>query len=887
MDYVVDTVWRERALLALAAGFVVVGTVALLLCPSLPTVCNTAIGPRPLLLALAAWALCFATAHRTLSRLRPRRDPFLLPVAALLSGWGLLLIGRLAPNFLPRQTTWLLLSTVAMLAVAGAGEDLRWLRRYRYTWLSAGLLLLAATLLLGVNPSGQGPRLWLGIGGTYLQPSEPLKLLMVVFLASYLAERRELLVTEEAPPGRPRLFRLAYVGPLLMMFGLALLLLAWQQDLGTAMVFSLIFLGMLYLATGRRSYVASGLVLFGLAGLVGYLSSTRIAARVDGWLNPWPGAADRTFQIVQSLLAFGAGGIFGQGLGQGRPTYIPAVHTDFVLAAVAEEFGLVGTLAVILLYFLFLARGLRIAARAPRPFEQFLAAGLTISVGVQAWVIMAGNAKLAPIAGVPLPFLSYGGSSLLVSFLTVGLLLRISDVGSEPAVDPRRAPPSLSASLIRVSVTLGVGLLLLAVTCGYWSVVRAGWLVARDDNPRRVEYEQRIVRGRILDREGQVLAGVEVGPTGLVTRTYPVPEAAPVVGYASLRYGTGGIEAAFEEVLRGEEGRSTWEAAWAGLLHRPPQGRDVQLSLDGDLQREAARALDGEAGAVVLMDARTGEILAMASSPSFDPARLDEEWDRLRDDPAAPLVNRATQGLYQPGSILQTVVLAEAMERGLAALTEPVEALTATVTLDGVGVGCLEASPEGSTLLDAYRGACPAPFAALGTQMGIDGLTSALTRWGLLEAPPLEIPTGAAAWSPREPALEAVGQGGLTISPLQMARVAAAVVGDGSLPAPHLVLRLTDPEGAWRPVEAAGFARQAVRSEVARALGEAWRPYSGEVRGHLGTAVAGEERPHLAWFIGGSPVDTPRYVVAVLLEGCPDPYRAAEIGTHLLGLASP
>jgi len=875
---------HERFFLALAAVFVCVGVVLL-------SLASPAFGLRQALSVLFAWALCFGTAHVLLSRRLPGRDPVLLPAAALLSGWGLLMIGRLAPNFLSRQVTWLLLSTLAMLAVAQVGRDLRWLRRYRYTWLLAGLAILAATLILGVNPSGRGPRLWLGLGGVYFQPSEPLKLLMVVFLASYLAERRGLLLTAGRRFGRLRMPPPAYVGPLVAMFGLAVLLLAWQQDLGAAMLFFFTFLAMLYLATGQWGYALVGLVLFLAAGIAGYVGSARVALRVNGWLDPWPRAADQAFQIVQSLLAFGTGGLFGQGLGLGRPTYIPAVHTDFVFAAIAEEFGLAGALALISLYAVILLRGLRAAARAPRPFERFLAAGLTVGLVIQAWVIMAGNARLAPIAGVTLPFISYGGSSLLATFITLGLLLRISGSGAEaggsvPSRVPVPLPPHVpESSLSHIACAVSLALAVLAATCGYWSVAQAGWLVAREDNPRRVEYEQRIVRGRILDREGVVLADVEVGPSGIVTRTYPLPEAAPVVGYASLRYGTGGIEAAFDGELRGEAGRSAWEVAWADLLHRPPQGRDVQLALDADLQRLAQQALEGSSGAIVLLDARTGEVLAMASSPTFDPARLDEEWDRLREDPAAPLVNRATQGLYQPGAALETMVLAEGLERGLVHIDDPASPLTATVQVNGFAVGCLGEVEPGGDWAMAYRAACPGPFAVLGEQLGVEGLSAAVGRWGLAEPPLLEVAAEAGDWSPGDPALEAVGQGSLTVSPLQMALAAAAVAGGGRMPAPRLVVRLEGAQGGWRALDARGAPREVLPSDLAGDLLTAWGQYGPEVRGHLGAAVAGEGQPPHAWFLGVAPADAGRYSVAVLLEHPDDPARAAEVGRAVLEAA--
>jgi cell division protein FtsW (lipid II flippase)/cell division protein FtsI/penicillin-binding protein 2 len=866
---------RERQLLLLASVFIVFGAITLHLAYAPFTL-------SALSFVVLSFVISFSAAHFTLSRHLPQRDPLLLPVAGLLSGWGLLTIGRLAPNFLPRQTTWLLISTLAMLAVALVGRGLRWLRRFRYTWLLAGLALLAATLLFGVNPSGYGPRLWLRLGGVFFQPSEPLKLLMVVYLASYLAERRGLILTTRRSRGF-RLPPLAYAGPLVVMFGFTTLLLAGQQDLGAAMLFFFTFLAMFYLATGQWEVVVVGLLLFAAAGLGGYLVSARLASRVDGWLNPWPDAADRAFQIVQSLIAVGAGGVGGAGLGLGRPTYIPAVHTDFVFASIAEEFGLAGTLVVVALYSIVLLRGLRIAARARRPFERLLAGGLTAGLVIQALIIMAANVKLIPISGVTLPFLSYGGSSLLSTFIALGLLLRISSTETEdrrvstaPSVDRTAMWPQL----LRLGGVLGMALAVLAATCGYWGVARADWLVAREDNPRRVEYEQRILRGRIEDRDGVVLADVEIAPSGIVSRTYPVPEAAPVLGYASLRYGTGGIEAAFDDVLRGESDRTAWRAALDDWLHRAPVGQELQLTVDVELQRAAQRALEGQRGAVVLLNAETGEVLALVSAPTFDPALLDAAWDELREDPAAPLFNRATQGLYQPGAALETVILGEVLESNIVAATDHAESLTDTVPVNGEVVGCLQ-TPPSSDLLGAYAAACPGPFAALGEQMGEDGVLAAAERWGLTEAPPVEVPTESAEWAFGQPELEAMGQGGLTVSPFQMALVAAVLANDGTMPAPGLVLRVSD-QGGWHGLEPQGIPRAVISVDTARAFLLALESFDGGVLGHLSTAVAGEDQAPHAWFIGVAPSGAPRYAIAVLLEHPADPHRAAEIGAMLL-----
>lgn len=393
-------------------------------------------------LPVVVLAACLGTAAWVLYRWRPGHDRHLLPLVGMLSGLGLAEVARLAPSlspggqvvgiepglstFLVRQVAWLGLGTLALLAVALAPGDLRWLRRYRYTWLLVGLTLLATTLVVGVNPSGFGARLWLGLGGIYFQPSELLKLLMLVFLASYLEGRREVLLAVEARIGRWRLPHPAYLGPMLLMWGFSMVLLIWQRDLGAALLFFGVFLAMLYAATGQGRYVLTGLVLLGVATIVGYRLFDHVALRVDAWWNPWQEAAGRSFQIVQSLLAFASGGVLGQGLGQGLPTAIPVVHTDFVFAAIGEEYGLMGALAVVGCFALLVSRAFHIALEARRPFDQLLAAGIGALFGLQALVIMSGTLKLIPLTGVTLPFVSYGGSSLLTSMIMVGLLLHIS-----------------------------------------------------------------------------------------------------------------------------------------------------------------------------------------------------------------------------------------------------------------------------------------------------------------------------------------------------------------------------------------------------------------------------------------------------------------------------
>lgn len=425
---------QERALLMLAGLFTTTGLLLLALVRAqsdrtdIISHVSSNLEVDWLAIAGLVWVVTFFAIHGFLNRRHRERDPLILPIVALLSGLGLIETARLAPNFLLRQGLWLGLSAAALLLVLIAPQDLKWLRRYKYTWLISGLALLALTFIIGVNPEGVGLTLWLGgLLGIFFQPSELLKLLFVAYLAAYLAEKREIARSLGVHPEQHHFLTLPYLMPLLAMWGVTLLLLAAQQDLGSAILVYLTFLVMLYLASGQVRYLLVGGALLIVTGIAAYFLIGRVHGRVDTWLNPWNDAAGSSYQIVQSLIALATGGRMGQGLGFGWPHVIlPAAHTDMPLAAIGEELGLAGTLGVVLCFAALTVRGLRVALTARTTFGRLLAAGLATSIGLQAWIIMAGNANLAPLTGVTLPFVSYGGSSLLISFIMIGLLLHIS-----------------------------------------------------------------------------------------------------------------------------------------------------------------------------------------------------------------------------------------------------------------------------------------------------------------------------------------------------------------------------------------------------------------------------------------------------------------------------
>ncbi|MCA9888252.1 MAG: FtsW/RodA/SpoVE family cell cycle protein [Anaerolineae bacterium] len=378
---------------------------------------------------LIIWLVCAIGGHLLLNRYLPDRDTMLFPLVMFLGGWSVLVIERLTPIFADRQIVWLALAVLALLGTAIFHQPLYWLRQYRYTLFFGGLALLVATIILGRNPSGFGPELWLEIplifDTVYFQPSELLKLILVAFLASYLGEQYPIM--RRLSEGRAALFPMRILGPILLMWGLCIIMLIWQRDLGTAALFFIVFLTLLYIASTRLEIMLGGGLLLLMAGVLAYILIDLVQLRIDIWLNPWPDADGRAYQIVQSLMAFGAGGIFGQGIGQGSPGYIPVVHSDFILAAIAEEWGLLGVIAIVIIIAIIVVKAAHIGLKnQTRPFLTLFAIGISLLIGIQSLLIMMGILKLLPLTGVTLPFISYGGSSLLISFVMIGFLLRLS-----------------------------------------------------------------------------------------------------------------------------------------------------------------------------------------------------------------------------------------------------------------------------------------------------------------------------------------------------------------------------------------------------------------------------------------------------------------------------
>ena len=382
------------------------------------------------LVAALLFAFAYFVAHAVVRVVLPDADPYVLPITAVLTAIGLIEIYRISPQLARDQGIWMLLGLALFVGVVVAFRDIRRLEGLKYTCgaVAVGLLLLTITLGASVN----GARLWIRIGGLQIQPGEFAKILLVVFLAGYRRERREVL----AAPTRRILGigipALRHALPLLLLCGISLLLLVAMNDLGTSLLFYVIALAMIYIATGRLLYVGVGLGIFAVGAIGAVQLTSHVQSRIDGWLDPWRVEQSSGYQIAQSIYTIADGGVLGAGFGRGLilnssgGTIIPFAQTDFIYSVIANEMGLVGAIAVVLLYLLLAWRGFRIATTADDGFSKLLAAGLATAVAFQVFVIVGGVIRLLPLTGLTLPFVSYGGSSVTANFAIAGLLLCIS-----------------------------------------------------------------------------------------------------------------------------------------------------------------------------------------------------------------------------------------------------------------------------------------------------------------------------------------------------------------------------------------------------------------------------------------------------------------------------
>jgi cell division protein FtsW (lipid II flippase) len=412
-------------------------------------------------------AVLFGAAHVTLRRFAPDADPLLLPTVTTLNGLGLAMIHRLDLAYAdrahqlgnpvpsaaaPAQLTWTAVGVALFVAVLLLVRDHRVLQRFTYTAMLLGLGLLLLPLLPVIGGTINGARIWIRLAGFSFQPGELAKIVLLVFFAGYLVAKRDVLALASRRVAGIDLPRARDLGPVIVAWAASLAVLVFERDLGTSLLFFGVFIALLYVATERLSWLLIGVLLFAFGSFMAWSLFGHVQERVTIWLHAFaPTNIDSdSYQLVQGLFGMGSGGVLGKGLGLGRPDIVPYAQTDFIVAAFGEELGLTGLMAILLLYAIVVQRGMRTAIAVRDSFGKLLAAGLAFSVALQVFVVVGGVTRLIPLTGLTMPFLSYGGSSLVANWMLIALLARISDAARRPAPPPTPSLEDAKTQVVRL-----------------------------------------------------------------------------------------------------------------------------------------------------------------------------------------------------------------------------------------------------------------------------------------------------------------------------------------------------------------------------------------------------------------------------------------------------
>lgn len=852
--------------------------------------------------------LAFIIAHLAIRKLAPNADPALLPISFALSGIGIAFVTRLAPDLAIRQLMWLYAGIIMMVLILAVVRNLDKVAHYKYTLMILGIVLLLSPLLPVVGTDINGSQIWLSIGPFSFQPGELAKILIVLFLAGYLSDNREMLSVFTEQIGPVRLPSLQALLPLLFMWALAFVPVIFEKDLGSALVFYLVFLVMLYVATGKKFYVVVGLGLAAVAAVGLWVCFDHVQIRVATWLDPFADAQNTGYQLTQTIYSLADGGLTGVGIGNGLADNIPVVESDFIFAAIGEETGLLGAAGLLLLYLCFAIRGIVTAARAKSDVSSFTATGLTSIIVLQAFIIVGGVTRLIPLTGITLPFVSQGGSSLLAGFIIVALLLRAGDEGTGVNTEMKSATAIFSDNGVLGRVALGKRLTgtlivfsalfaLLVANLTYIMVINAENYQNMPGNNHTLAREAKTERGAIETYDGTVLAQSVRTADGTYEREYPAGDlAAHVVGYVSEQYGTSGIEATYNDTLKGQENFASWSDVINSLAGVNTPGNDVTLTINSKIQQAAQDAISGFNGACVAIDPETGAVLALASSPTYDAANVETLIEQAAaqgsgSSSSSELYNRATQALYPPGSTFKMVTLTTALEDGVA---------DEDTTFDSPGtmdIGNAEVSNFGSynygniTLARATELSSNTVFGQLGAMMGALRLVDGAEKFGFNREVPFDLPLAMSlmpdpdemtewetAWAAAgEPVGEHPSPAGPQATVLEMALVGCALGNNGSMMQPYLVDSVHNAAGersyqatpsSFGQVCSPAVANRVVevlKGVVTNGTGIAAQIGTVEVAGKTGTAEHKGQADD-KWFVGIAPAGDARIVVALALE---------------------
>lgn len=846
----------------------------------------------------------FIVSHLALRKFAPAADPAILPICFALSSIGIAFVTRLAPDLAVRQVAWLVLGIIFMIAVIIFMKNMDKTANYKYTLMVIGLILLLSPLLPGIGNEIYGSRIWLSIGSFSFQPGEIAKIFIVLFLAGYLAQNREMLSVFTHKVGPFKLPDLSTLLPLLIMWLLSMAIVVFEKDLGSALIVYFVFLTMLYVASGKKFYLIVGLLTIAIGAVILFFFFSHVQVRVDTWLDPFADPTNTGYQLVQSIFSMADGGLFGVGIGSGLADSIPIVESDFIFAAIAEETGLLGAAGLLLLYLCFAIRGLVTAARAKSDVSSFIAVGLTATIVLQAFIIVGGVTRLIPLTGLTLPFVSQGGSSLLASFIAVGFLLKCGDQSTGVESEIASGTGNISAEGVLGRVSLGkritntmiafsVLFALLVANLTMIMVVQADEYKNMPINNHTLVKESKTERGTISTYDNVVLAQSVEQSDGTYKRVYPAGTlAAHVVGYASEKFGTAGIESSYNDTLKGQRNYASWTDVLNASTGNSAAGNDVKLTINSTIQKAAQDALEGFSGACVVIDPKTGAVLALASSPTYNAADIETLLQNSSNSSdSSALYNRATQALYPPGSTFKIVTLTGALENNVATESSVFKAPGSMKIGNGDITNFNGRSYGEITLARATEVSANTVYAQLGVEMGADMLVKTAEDFGFdqdikfdlplaksLMPKPEEMTEWETAWAAAgEPVGEHESPAGPQSTVLEMAMVGCAIANNGVIQKPYLVDSIYNAEGKCSFTASpstlmtatnsatANRVKSVLEGVVASGTGGAAAVSGVKIAGKTGTAETGKPIDD-SWFVGIGPSENSRVVVAIVLE---------------------
>ena len=807
-------------------------------------------------IGVVVWLVGFSFIHHKMINREFNYDPILLPIVSILIGWGTLSIFRLSTYFGIRQTIWMALGMTLLYMGMDWKNLLSILFKYKYVWISSGIFLLALTLIFGTYPGGIGPELWLGGYGLYFQPSEILKVLVIVYLASYFAEYSISSLTNAS-----------LLLPTVFIIGIASGILVFQRDLGTASIILLIYVLFVYMASQKRRMLVFGALVMVLAAVLGYVFFPVIQVRISAWLQPWSDSAYTSYQIVQSLISVASGGLFGTGPGIGNPNVVPVAHSDFIFSSILEETGLIGGTTLILLLIILMHRVMKTSISAKNKYQRMLGAGLTVYIILQSILIMGGNLCMLPLTGVTLPFVSYGGSSLISSLFAVLIWQHISAENGSPDY---LEIPTIHSYLV-VEGFFIIGLSILWLYSFQWSFLRTDELKSRFDNPRNAISDQYVARGQILDRNNKIIVQT-IGESGSFEREISSPALIQLTGYSNFNYGQTNLESSLNEYLRGLLAKPGAEIFWSQLLYsQHPEGLNVRLTIDLDIQNYADELMNDHTGALILMNPKNGEIIAMSSYPylQYENGDIEEAIAAQFDNPDLPLLNRAVHGLYPPGTAISPFLYTWQVGQNK------------IVTLPADQGTCLVKNQVKTNWRSYLENGCDSAYNKLANSMSIESWETMLQAYHFLEVP--EFPMTQAELQPYE---FDVSQNTIAlnelplITPLQMAVAASALSTEGTLATPVLSYAVETPHQGW--VILPKNESQTITYEAKMNSMNFLNPDKQNFWGFMGKGERVDEAP-VIWYASGTTTywkGMPMMVVVLLEENKPS--LAEEIGEDLL-----